>query len=432
MAPLARLAAPLGAARLLALLWTLLGAGALGWLLRRRAGWTWAAAGVALYLAAFDLTFWHMLVRVDGPMQALWLCAAAVLLPSGLERGADRLSLRRLSVGAALLLMAVLVKATAALHGAPLVLGWLLVDRRSALRLGAATALGGLAVLVVLQVATNGAFLWVNALWGLHPRDADLTRVIGLVFLARAWPFLALAAAAGVAAWATGSRPRREPALLLLLGGLTAVPLLGKQGAWWNYLLPLHAALVVLSVCWLAGAAARARPRPGRLAIRGAGPVLVGVAALALAATRSFPLPTHEDDATARAFYGFTRGIVRGAGGPVLVSCPDLLYFFVGQPTEIHGTGFAFLVDAGAPGTETVLDRLREGRYTLVVETWPISEAPEWRAALESGYRLVGGCLLGWYYGQAPSHIYLRRDLLAGFAAPPESRCAAAASPPPS
>ncbi len=107
-------------------------------------------------------------------MTALWLWAAVPLLPRALERGKDALSAGRLAAGTALLLAAVLVKPTAVLHGAPLVLGWFLVDRRSAWRLVGAMSATGLAALGALQVATGGGFLWVNRLWTLHPTDLSL------------------------------------------------------------------------------------------------------------------------------------------------------------------------------------------------------------------------------------------------------------------
>ncbi len=68
-------------------------------------------------------------------MTTLWLWAAVALLPRRLERGADRLTPTRAIGGSALLLAAVLTKPTAVLHGALLVLGWPLVDIRSALAL---------------------------------------------------------------------------------------------------------------------------------------------------------------------------------------------------------------------------------------------------------------------------------------------------------
>jgi hypothetical protein len=429
LAPVVRMGAPLSAARLLMLLFVLLATTAIAWYVRRRAGWAWAAAAVALVLAPFDLTFWNMLVRVDGPMLALWLWGVLVLLPRRLERGSDHLGPRRLWTGVAFLLAAVLVKPTAAIHAAPVVLGWYLVDTRSAARLTAALGVTGLTLLGVIQVLTDGAFLWVNGLWGLHPSIPGQT-VILYLYTGLTWPILILAAGAAAAAGLARIRPWREPALLPILGGLSVIPLLAKGGSWWNYLLPLFVATVVAATCWLADTGRLwSAGHPGRgLALHGP-PLLVALIAVGLAATRTFPLPTSEDEATARAFYTYTAKVVEEEGGPVLVGRPDLVYFRAGQPVEVEGTSFAVLAKADAPGTRGVLERVRERRYTLVVETWFIFGDPEWRRALDEGYRHVGGCVLGWYFGERPSHVLLRRDLPHGFAFPPGARCAIAAPP---
>jgi hypothetical protein len=413
MAPLVRLPRPLLAARLMALAWTAVGAAAVAELVRRRAGLAWAAAAVALYLAPFDLSFWHVLVRVDGPMVALWLWAAVPLLPCALERGKDALSRGRLAAGTALLLAAVLVKPTAALHGAPLVLGWFLVDRRSAWRLVGAMSGAGLAVLGALQLATGGGFLWVTRLWALHPLVAVLPGMIVARFGARAWPLLVLALAAALAAWARREHPHRDSATLLLAGGLAVAPMLFKQGASWNYLLPFFAAIVVAAGRWASSFRAW--------------PVAASFVALALAMTRTFPLPTAVDEATARAFYGFTQEVQRRTGGPLLVSRPDLVYFLAGQPAEIEGSSFLPLAAGAAPGTDGVLRALQERRYALVVWTWPLPDTPQWTSALLGGYVRVGECRLGWYFGAPfPSHLALRRDLALSFAPPPGTRCSAA------
>ena len=81
LAPVVWLAGePLAPARLLALGWTALGALAVFLLVRPVASPALALASCALALAPFDLTFWHVLVRVDGLMVALWLLAAVPLL----------------------------------------------------------------------------------------------------------------------------------------------------------------------------------------------------------------------------------------------------------------------------------------------------------------------------------------------------------------
>jgi hypothetical protein len=415
LAPFVGLPHPLAAARLLAIAWAAAGAAGIGLLVRQRAGPAWAAASVALYLAPFDLSFWHALVRVDGPMIALWLWAAVALLPRGLARGADALSGGRVAAGAALLLAATLVKPTAAVHGAPLVLGWFLIDRRSAWRLAGTMAVVGAAAVAALEVATGGGYLRAMGLWALHPAVRGLPASILARFVTLAWPVLVLALGVGLAARAAGGRPERDPAVLLLAGGLAIAPLMGKQGAAWNYLLPLYAATVVATGAWAAALRARAAVAAG-----------AALLALALAASRPFPLPTAVDETTAAFFYGFIQDVERRTGGPILATRPDLVYFVVGQPAEVDGGNFLHLAAGGAPGTESVLRGLEERRYALVVWTWPLPDSPRWTDALLRGYARVGACRLGWYFGAPfPSHLAVRRGLAVPFAPPAGTRCAA-------
>jgi hypothetical protein len=205
--------------------------------------------------------------------------------------------------------------------------------------------------------------------------------------------------------------------VLLLVGGLAVAPLLFKQGASWNYLLPLFAATVVAAGRW----GLVSRPWPA----------VAAVLALALAVTRPFPLPTAVDEATARFFYGFTQEVQRRTGGPLLVTRPDLVYFLAGQPAEVEGSSFLHLAAGGVPGTDGVLRGLEERRYALVVWTWPLSDSPRWTAALLRGYTRIGECRLGWYFGpRFPSHLAVRRDLPVPFDPPPGTRCAAATPDP--
>jgi hypothetical protein len=413
LAPVVHLPHPLGAARLLALAWTAASAIAVATLARRGTSWAWASAGLALFLVPFDLTFWHLLVRVDGPMIALWLWAAVALLPRELGPGRDSLPAGRIALGTSLLLAAVLAKPTAVVHGAPLVLGWFLVDRRSAWRLAGATSAAGLAVLGLLHVATGGGLVWVRRFWAMQPTVPGHSAELLARFTLHAWPVLALALGTGVAAWAARARPHRDPALLLLAGGLAVAPLLAKQGAAANYLVPLLAATVVAACRW--GATFRA------------GAVAGAALALALAATRPFPLPTALDEATARTFYGFTQEVRRRSGGPFLATRPELVYFLAGQPVPIEGSGFHYVAAAGSPQTEDALRGLEEARYALVVWTWPLPDSPRWTSALHGSYERVGQCRLGYYYGAPfPSHLALRRDLAVPFEPPPGTRCEAA------
>jgi hypothetical protein len=419
LAPLAGLGMRmLPAARLLALAWTAAAAIAV-YLLARPAGALGALAAAALSLAAFDLTSFSMLVRPDGPSLALWLFAASALLPARLERGADRLDSRRTIVGATLLLLGTLTKITVVLHGAPLVLGWLLVDRRSALRLGAALALAGAAVVLALQWATAGGYLWVNGGWALHGTQPGLRALILSYSLERMWAHLAVAAAALALAVAAGRGPaaRRDPSLLLVAGALLIVPLLSKYGASWNYMLPLLPALAVAAARW--GALAAGERPQRRLAAAAA---LAGVAAL-LATTRGFPLPTPLDERTAAAFYAFVDEHTRRSGGPILALRPELAYFVVGQAVETEGSSFSALAQHGAPGCDRVLERLRLGVYTLVVRLHELPRQGGYVEALAARYVHAGGCNLSFYFGTTPVHLFTRRDLPLYMAPPPATRC---------
>ncbi len=304
-------------------------------------------------------------------------------------------------------------------------LGWALVDLRSARRLALAALAGGVALVVALQVATSGGFLWVQGLWTLHPSVPGQGPALLAQFWGLAWPVLAVAMLAVLAAAGAQARVLREPAWLLLAGGGAVAPLLGKHGAGWNYLLPLFAAAVVAAACFLARAA---QARRGGALSRAAPILALSVLAVSLAATRTFPLPTALDEATGRAFYGFTEELRRRAGGPVLATRPDFVYFLAGQPVEAEGSSFIHLAHAGAPGAEEVLQRLVSRRYSLVVWTWPLPSTPEWTAALHRGYERVGECRLGWYFGSPfPSYLAVRRDVGLAFAPPPGTRCTAVA-----
>jgi hypothetical protein len=115
----------------------------------------------------------------------------------------------------------------------------------------------------------------------------------------------------------------------------------------------------------------------------------------------------------------------RKVGGPFLASSPDLVYFLVGEQTEIEGTSFSHLVDSGAPGALDVLTRLEQARYTLVVETWPLPAQRQWQAALRRNYRPLGVCRLGSYFTGNDSRLYARRGLPVEFTPPAGVRCLA-------
>ena len=418
MAPAAASSAPLLTARLIALSWTVAGALAVFVLVRREGSRALALATSALALGNLDLSFFHLILRPDGLLLALWLWAAVALLPRRLERSADRLSAPRIAAGCVLLLLAALVKMTAVLHGAPLVLGWLLVDYRSAARLVAAlVATGGLAVFA-LQWATSGGFLWVTFLWGHHSFIAGQTLFLLLYVLIRAWPIVVLVLVGVLAARRAGHAPHGESAWLLVAGALLIVPALGKFGASWNYLLPLVAALAVAAGRLLATAVTPSLPRD-------AGALAVAAVAVAVAAVSHFPLPSAEDERTAASFYSMVTAISARAQAPILALRPELAYFLVGQPTEVEGSGFESLAADGVPGTELVLDRLRGRRYSLVVVMWNIPTTPQWIEALGTGYAKVASCSLGYYFGRFDARLFARSDLGVRVQPPGDTRCRA-------
>ena len=403
---------PLLGARLLACLWTILMVSAVYRLARRKAGPPLALAGSCLVLAPLDLSFWHMLVRIDGLMISLWLAAAVPLLPSELRRGADRLDARRMVTGVALLLAAVLAKPTAVLHGAPLVLGWLLVDRRSAVRLALSLTATGTAVLVALQVATHGGFLFVMGLWRTHPPFPGIRRTVLLFTFDRSLPILLFTLTGLALALRRGGGRWRDSTLLLCLGGLLGVLILNKAGASWNYLLPGVCATVVLATRWWGGA--------GREAIGSAVAAAIG---LLLIATRVFPLPNAVDRETARAFYGFVKGFVHEHGKPILATWPEMAYFVADQPVEAEGSGAVYLARAGAPGTEKISASLERRDYTLVVTIPFVWTDPTFKPFIDRNYRAIGRCDLHFYYGLTPFTLLVRRGESAAFLPPPRTRC---------
>jgi hypothetical protein len=406
----------LGAARVVAFAWTACGALAAYLLARREAPPSLALAGAALSLAAVDVTYWSMHVRVDGLLLALWMLAALALLPRALQRGADSLGWRRIAGGSALLLAATLAKPTAALHGLPLVLAWLLVDVRGAVRLALALGGAGFAALGALHWATSGGYLAVARLWTMHPALPGQGRTLAAFYLSRTWPLLVPAALA-LAVSRGRARLLRDGSLVLVAGAVAAVPLMNKSGASWNYLVLVPPALAVLGARWWAIGV-----HDGR-APRVAGAVLTAAIALLLSLTRVFPLPTDEDERTARAFYGLVGSVARQAGAPLLASRPTYAYVVVGQPVEIEGVSFPQLVRAGAPGVGRVLDRLQRAEYSAVVMSWEMPDEPAYWEALERSYVHAGGCDLAHSLGMQHAHVFIRRDVYRYRHPPPGVRC---------
>jgi hypothetical protein len=347
---------------------------------------------VAVILAHTFDTFWLTLVRTDGLMLAFWLWAAVILLPKALRRGAETLSWRRALGGSALLVLATHTKPTVVVMGAPLILGWLLVDWRSAARLGLATAtLGGL-VFVTLQIVTDGGFWRSLALQGSMPFDVhQAVRLIGHS-LRVWWGALALSA---IGLWIAVRRRDgswRDGAWLLCAAGPLSMPLLSKFGAGPNYLLPWACGQAVL-----AGRLFGTSPSP----LASWGQMMGGLASAAIVCklmlTQHFPLPTEQDRRTSDAFYEF----VKSVKPPIMAATPDYASVLVGQSVLVESATFPTLAASMAPGTQELLRSLRQPGYNLLIEY-----TNNWKL-VSRGYTRIAACSLGYFYGKALATLFV-------------------------
>ena len=112
----------------------------------------------------------------------------------------------------------------------------------------------------------------------------------------------------------------------------------------------------------------------------------------------------------------------RRSGGPILAMRPELAYFVVGQPVEMEGSTFVRLALHNVAGSELLLQRLREGRYTLLVELHALPDTGGYLEAKERNYVHAGGCNLSYYFATAPVHLFTRRDLPLYFTPPADTR----------
>lgn len=414
--------APLASARLIALLWCGAIAALVAVVVRRAGSPALALLAAGLALAPLRLTVFLLLVRWDGPLMALWLAAAAALLPASLEPGADRLGGRRAALGGAAILLGVLTKPTAVLLGAPLVLGWARVDPPGFRRLATRLTIAGGLLFGLMLLATDGGYAWSLSSWRAHRSvGGQLLRVLSFT-LYYSWAVQLFAIGGIVACRRRGVAVLAESSWLLWLGAACVIPLLSKAGAAANSLLPLVVATAILGArLW---AQALANGRRARF-----GPVLGAVCCLALGLTTGPRLPDRADEITSRFFYDLVLELSRDRQRPLLATTPDYAYFLAGQPVEVHGSALPDLERAGTPGIGRILARLEQARYGVVVivaQYWP--ENPRYSQALQANYQLLGSCSLGHYYG-----VFYRYHIFApgpapALVAPEGARCEPRAS----
>lgn len=412
--------APIHAARVVALGWTLAATAAAYVLIRRQADAVSALLGAALILVPMQESFRLMVLRPDGLLLALWLWSAVLLLPPRLERGAARLGWQASVLGAGLIVLGVLTKPVMVLLGLPMVVSWLLVDAKSGWRLARLLAGIGLSTLLLVQVLSGGGYLAVVQLWASHPYS--LAHLVGLLrdFALGQAPLLLWAVAAAAWAWSRGRPAWRDGAMPLWLGALLVVPTLAKYGSSSVYLLPLLAATAVLGARLLAAGAGTSAS--GRA--RALGAVATAMVALWFVAQSRFPLPSREDRVTGDVFYGTLRGLVRERGGPLLAMRPEYAYFHVGQATELEGSSFFFLTAEHASGTADVFQRVAERGYTVVLgSTRFLAKDRALFDSIRSRYVPFAGCHLGFYFGTEPTILLAPKDRPVAFSAVPGARC---------
>jgi len=379
-------------ARLLMLAWTASATIAAYLLVRRRASRTVALLSAALVVAPFNQSFWYLLVRVDGPMIALWLWSAVFALPPRLQRGGRVLSWRQAWPAGALLACAAITKAPAVLFAGAMIVGWMLVNLRSALRLAAVTVLVMGSLMVILQILTGGGFVSTIALQRLLPYHAFQITWLLRESLGFNWESVALWVMALGMCLARRDGSWRDGAWLLWAAGPLAVPLLGKDGAVFNYLLPFYAGQAVLIGRLLGGGeVTQVGPSSARQPwLRAALPRLAPAAMVGLIALgHPFPLPSESDRLTAKTFFAF----VRTRGAPILAAQPECAYREVGQPIEVEHTDFSPYLRAGLGGTREVVRKVGAQSYRLLIgnqHDMTFTGAP---------YRPIGWCDLGFYYG---------------------------------
>jgi 4-amino-4-deoxy-L-arabinose transferase-like glycosyltransferase len=239
--------------RLVSALAALLLAVLLGSWLHRRAGPTAALCGVAFFLIHPLTLGWSALFRSD--MLALLFAGSALMLFSRWE---SRPSFRCDLLTALLLSLACLTKQTFLAGFVAVGLTLLLEDWRRALRFVAIGALSLGVPLLALHLATGGRFYEQVVTGNVLPYSLhQAVSLLGFYLLASLG---LLALAAGNLAFTGWRRDRLW--YFYLLATLVAVAASGRAGAFYNYYVELHLALVVLAALGIA-AWERRRRRTG-------------------------------------------------------------------------------------------------------------------------------------------------------------------------
>jgi hypothetical protein len=339
------------------------------------------AGAAALILGMPETVEWSTAMRVD--MLAASLGTLGLLALRLRDRGPAW------SAAAGLcFLLALLTKQNAAVPAIAGIGALLVVQPRSALRLGGALAAIGLALIAIAEALTHGEFLRHTVLYDAARFSwAQLTE-LGFPLMAKAaLPVLVAAGFAGT----TLHRLRRErrwrndPAawspialsLYLVLGLISGLGI-GKVGAGSNYMLPL---LVPAAV--LAGMALAELPRY-------APALLAALLVVVPAGLASYPFQSRAELAAHDRQDAELLEIVRAAPGPVL--CEDMtLLMRAGRPVPWEFGSITELTRLGIIDETPLVKRLDDGFFdTLIVYTWEPQRFTEAiRSAAQTRYEQV-------------------------------------------
>jgi len=348
-------------------------------LIRRESGNAFAALlGSGLYIATFRLSeAWFDLARIDSLFLFFLLAAIYLARFHSTPRG-------HLAAGAALAL-AFLTKQTALFVALPIMIGALILHRRTALYLVGSAALLMLASTAALEVLHRGWYLYYTV----HlPQQHTMATKMLLGFWTRDitapfWPTLLLA----LLYLGSLLRERRIKLALFYLavaGGMVGVSWAGRlnRGGFKNALLPAYALLCILFGLALAHVLAHlpkqtTRERMAEIAIY----VLCVAQFLLLVYNPIRQIPTAQDRAAGWALVQ----TIRSLPGNVLIPYHPYLLTLAGKPAHAHWTGMEELIGlyggGETPEGARLLGELRDAighqRYSalLLDEIWDVESS---------------------------------------------------------
>ncbi len=345
-------------------------------LIRRESENTFAALlGSGLYVATFRLSeAWFDLARIDSPFLFFLLAAIYLARFYPTRRG-------QLAAGAALAL-AFLTKQTALFVALPIMVGTLILHRRTALYLVGSAALLMAASTAALEMMHRGWYLYYTVYL---PQQHTMATKMLVGFWTRDivapfWPtaLLALLCAGGLL-----REPRTRLALFYwaVAAGMVGVSWAGRlnRGGFKNALLPAYALLCILFGLALARVLARLQKQRTREHMAEIAIYVLCIAQFLLLVYNPIrQIPTAEDRAAGWELVQ----TIRGLPGDVLIPYHPYLLTLAAKPAHAHWTGMEELLGlyggAETPEGTRLLGELRDAigtqRYSVLFldEAWDV------------------------------------------------------------